>query len=698
MMPFQFRPGVSVIVPTANGRNRLPRLLHSLMQQEAPTCDVEYIFVLNGQDDGTKDLLTEFKAELPEGAVRLLHSRETGASRARNIGLSVASRQYVTFIDDDDEIEPCFLNVALTYSRPNRVVLLPIVDIENKEGSERRIESTSLNQRIAAISGTSGPISDFPWVLGFNASKLVPNKYAQQMRYVESLKSGEDVVYFANLLRFTSLELFVPSGASRTSYLRHLRADSVSRQKETFDFSVVQRLDCIAALRAVPVAEGAKPALMSLERSQYQFVKGFLTSHPNLVGDAIGYAVQLGLGNLPIGELRQEAAQKLVISYCFPPFADTSANVVAKVISQEPAIVDVVSADMSAVRATDNSTLALTARNVGKHIELKVAPSFATWSEIVDFAVKAKSAASKMQPVGGYRNLYTRSMWTGSHVAGLLFKLDNPEVFWIAEFSDPLSRGVDGKFRVGPITRSRINRRIFHLLREFGIGSGSLISHFQLTELATMLLADRVVFTNQNQRAEMLDLYDDAIKSRVLAKAQVSKHPVPPGEMYMLGEASRPTSPNKCNIAYFGNFYANRSFESLFEAMTQLRPAIRAKIGLSVFCGSSPQISETIAEYGLEESIEVRERLDYLDFLATTRAFDVLLVNDTDTSGSRFKLNPFLPSKYADYLGAEIPIWGMVEEDSPLAQESLDFRSRLGSIDETKEILARLVSQSYGDI
>src|SRR5699024_1665707 len=116
------------------------------------------------------------------------------------------------------------------------------------------------------------------------------------------------------------------------------------------------------------------------------------------------------------------------------------------------------------------------------------------------------------------------------------------------------------------------------------------------------------------------------------------------------------------------------------------------------FCGSSPQISETLAEYGLEQSIEVRERLDYLDFLATTRAFDILLVNDTDTSGSRFKLNPFLPSKYADYLGAEVPIWGMVEEDSPLAQESLDFRSRLGSIDETKEILARLVSQSYGGL
>jgi len=59
-------------------------------------------------------------------------------------------------------------------------------------------------------------------------------------------------------------------------------------------------------------------------------------------------------------------------------------------------------------------------------------------------------------------------------------------------------------------------------------------------------------------------------------------------------------------------------------------------------------------------------------------------------TGSNYQVNPFLPSKYADYSASDAAIWGIVSKGSALDQKPMDFRSELSDEDSIKNELYRM--------
>ena len=86
--------------------------------------------------------------------------------------------------------------------------------------------------------------------------------------------------------------------------------------------------------------------------------------------------------------------------------------------------------------------------------------------------------------------------------------------------------------------------------------------------------------------------------------------------------------------------------------------------------------------------------MPYLTFLNVATHFDALVVNDTDTNGSTFTVNPFLPSKYADYVGSGAAVWGITVDESPLSKLPLTFSSASGDIDQARSVLDELLRQA----
>ena len=86
---------LSIIIPTYNRPQFLPRAVNSALQQTVE--EVEVIVV----DDGSDEPVT-----LPEHSqlkvIRL--SQNSGNAVARNVGLKAAKGQYVTYLDDDDQL------------------------------------------------------------------------------------------------------------------------------------------------------------------------------------------------------------------------------------------------------------------------------------------------------------------------------------------------------------------------------------------------------------------------------------------------------------------------------------------------------------------------------------------------------------------------------------------------------------------
>lgn len=95
------RPAVSVIIPAYNGEEFLCECLDSIFAQTLK--NIEVICVNDGSTDGTAEVLLSYQTRHPDMIV--ITQENGGLSAARNAGLSVATGEYVDFLDCDDALQ-----------------------------------------------------------------------------------------------------------------------------------------------------------------------------------------------------------------------------------------------------------------------------------------------------------------------------------------------------------------------------------------------------------------------------------------------------------------------------------------------------------------------------------------------------------------------------------------------------------------
>jgi glycosyltransferase involved in cell wall biosynthesis len=96
-------PEISVLIPSYNRADLLPRALDSVWQQDFD--DLEVLVVDDGSSDGTIDWLDQHKKTHPQLRY-VIHDRNKGEAAARNTALREARGTYVAFLDSDDEWLP----------------------------------------------------------------------------------------------------------------------------------------------------------------------------------------------------------------------------------------------------------------------------------------------------------------------------------------------------------------------------------------------------------------------------------------------------------------------------------------------------------------------------------------------------------------------------------------------------------------
>jgi len=94
---------ISVIMPTYNRVNTLPRSLRSIINQNRH--DIEVIVVDDGSTDDTDEVVAHFIAESPI-LIRYFYRSNGGCASARNMGIKSASGEIISFLDSDDEFIP----------------------------------------------------------------------------------------------------------------------------------------------------------------------------------------------------------------------------------------------------------------------------------------------------------------------------------------------------------------------------------------------------------------------------------------------------------------------------------------------------------------------------------------------------------------------------------------------------------------
>ena len=99
------KPAISVIVPVYNSEAYLRRTLDRILGQSFH--GFELLLVDDGSTDRSGSVCDEYAKR--DGRIRVIHRQNGGLSAARNTGTEAAWGEYLTYIDSDDLIEPCFL-------------------------------------------------------------------------------------------------------------------------------------------------------------------------------------------------------------------------------------------------------------------------------------------------------------------------------------------------------------------------------------------------------------------------------------------------------------------------------------------------------------------------------------------------------------------------------------------------------------
>ena len=88
---------VSVIIPVFNRSELLKRALDSVFSQSLPPRQVIVV------DDGSTDDTIELLRSKYSSTVSVISQENAGVSRARNVGISASSHEWIAFLDSDDE-------------------------------------------------------------------------------------------------------------------------------------------------------------------------------------------------------------------------------------------------------------------------------------------------------------------------------------------------------------------------------------------------------------------------------------------------------------------------------------------------------------------------------------------------------------------------------------------------------------------
>ena len=103
---------ISVIIPTYNRKNTLPRAVESVLNQAYKP--VEIIIVDDGSTDGTKEWFSEMHP-----LVHYIYQVNSGVSLARNTGINSARGDWIALLDSDDEWLPDKLELQVKLLQNN---------------------------------------------------------------------------------------------------------------------------------------------------------------------------------------------------------------------------------------------------------------------------------------------------------------------------------------------------------------------------------------------------------------------------------------------------------------------------------------------------------------------------------------------------------------------------------------------------
>ncbi len=234
---------ISIIVPVYNVKAYLDRCIISLINQTYK--NLEIILVDDGSKDGSGAICDKYASE--DSRIKVIHKQNGGVSSARNLGLDIATGEYIGFIDSDDYVETgmyeALYNVAVSENADMTMTGFTQVRVGgNSQINEVDFSIDWSKENIIKNYFKQGIVKE---IMYSPCNKLYKKSLINDLRFSEKYRMGEDILFI-----FQCVER-----ANKFSCVKGVFYNYVMRENSAMTSSFSKkRLDYIYAIKEIQKA------------------------------------------------------------------------------------------------------------------------------------------------------------------------------------------------------------------------------------------------------------------------------------------------------------------------------------------------------------------------------------------------------------------------------------------------------------
>lgn len=196
---------LSIIMPVYNVAEFVEKAVQSVLQQTYR--NIELVLVDDGSTDGSRGICQQLAES--DSRVKLICKKNEGVSIARNVGLDMATGDYITFADSDDWVEADAYEKQMSYIQETKadICVMGFTPESLQGGIEplRKEEKQVMDARVAVEKMAAGEI--YTWALW---DKIYSRKVVSDLRFADDIANGEDLLFNWNAFRSATKVAYLP--------------------------------------------------------------------------------------------------------------------------------------------------------------------------------------------------------------------------------------------------------------------------------------------------------------------------------------------------------------------------------------------------------------------------------------------------------------------------------------------------------
>ena len=203
---------LSIIIPIFNAEKVLRRTLDSVLNQGLDEAEYELILINDGSIDNSLNICNEYAVNHPE-LIKVISKQNEGLPLTRNVGMSLASGDYIYFMDADDYLMPGGFRYLLDNFFSPDIDILAFFSRTINDFDEEHVPKWGISGKIT-FEGTGCAFLQhswltFVWNIWYKKDFLLSHGLLfQNIRAVEDIMFNLQVLSMDPSLRIVSSKLY----------------------------------------------------------------------------------------------------------------------------------------------------------------------------------------------------------------------------------------------------------------------------------------------------------------------------------------------------------------------------------------------------------------------------------------------------------------------------------------------------------